>query len=326
MLKIGSKNIKTNVMLAPMSGCTDLAFRLVVRELGAKFCFFEMVDANSLVYNHPKSLGMLKTIKKDTPIAAQLLGSDPDIMLQAAQKLIKLVDISFLDINSACPVKKVTSKGAGASLLNNPNNLCKIIKKLASSLAIPVTIKIRTGYSKTDLKSTLSLVEKCEKAGASAIFVHGRSRSQGYAGEIDYECIRTIKKEAKIPIIGSGNIFSPYMADKMFKQTGCDGILVARGAFGNPWIFKQIQDYLSSAKTPKLSTNTQKLKILKKHLKLIDKYKQVAPPAKIGIMQKVTMWYLKGLPEAARMRYKICSIKTLDELKNAATHFFKKGV
>ncbi len=180
MLKIGSKNIKTNIMLAPMSGHTDLSFRLIAREMGAKFCFFEMVDAKSLCYNNPKTLALLKTTKKDMPIAAQLLGREPDIMLKAAQKLTALANISFLDINSACPVKKVTSKQAGAYLLNDANKLCKIIKELASSLPVPITVKIRVGYGKADLAETLNLVKKCVKSGVSAVFAHGRTRSQGY--------------------------------------------------------------------------------------------------------------------------------------------------
>jgi len=323
MLKIGSKNIKTNIMLASMSGCTDLSFRLIARELGAKFCFFEMVDANSLCYNHPKTLGLLKTTRKDMPIAAQLLGRKPDIMLKAAQKLTALANISFLDINSACPAKKVTSKQAGAYLLNDANKLCKIIEELASSLPVPITVKIRLGYDKADLAKTLNLVKKCVKSGVSAVFAHGRTSSQGYSGDIDYESIKAIKKAVKIPVFGSGNIFNPYMAHKMFKETGCDGILVARGALGNPWVFKQIESYLKGAKIPKAPTKAQKLRVLKRHLKLMDKYKQARPPAKIGIMQKVTMWYLKGSPEAARIRRKICGAKTLNELENIATDFLE---
>ncbi len=305
-------------MLAPMSGCTDLSFRLIARQMGAKFCFFEMVDANSLVHNNTKTLDLLKTTKQDNVIAAQLLGSEPDVMLKAAQKLISLVNISFLDINSACPAKKVTSKHAGAYLLNDVNTLCEIIKKLASSLPVPITIKIRTGYNKRNIVETVNLVKKCAKSGASAIFVHGRTRSQGYSGDIDYESIKAKKENVKIPVFGSGNILNPYMAHKMFEETGCDGILVARGALGNPWIFKQIECYLKTGKIPKAPAHSQKLKVLKKHLELINKYKQVSFPVKIGIMQKVAMWYLKGLPEAARIRQKICSAKTLNELENIA--------
>ncbi len=323
MLKIGSKRINTNVILAPMSGCTDLSFRLIAREMGAKFCFFEMVDANSLVYNHPKTLSMLKTIGKDRPIAAQLLGSKPEVMLKAAEKLMSLANISFLDINSACPVKKVTAKGAGSDLLNDANKLCEIIEGLASSLPVPITVKIRTGYGKRDLAKTLDLVKKCEKAKVSAVFVHGRTRSQGYSGDIDYESIKAIKETIKIPVFGSGNIFSPYMAEKMFRETGCDGILVARGALGNPWVFKQIESYIKTAKVPNPPANSQKLKVLKRHLGLLNKYKQTGPSAKIGIMRKVTMWYLKGLPNAARIRQKICGSKTLNELENIAAYFLE---
>ncbi|MFH0839422.1 MAG: tRNA-dihydrouridine synthase family protein, partial [Candidatus Omnitrophota bacterium] len=162
MIKIGSARINTNIFLAPLSGCSDLAFRLIAREEGAKFCFFEMVDANALIRNYEKTLCMLKTIKKDSPIAAQLLGADPAVTLDAAQKLVSIRDVSFLDINSACPVRKVVRKGAGAHLLQKPDLLCRILKKLSSSLKIPVTVKIRTGYNKKDIKNIIHTARECE--------------------------------------------------------------------------------------------------------------------------------------------------------------------
>ncbi len=314
MIKIGSATIDTNIFLAPLSGCSDLAFRLIAREQGAKFCFFEMVDANALIRNYEKTLGLLSTTKKDSPIAAQLLGADPAVMADAAQKLVSIRDISFLDINSACPVRKVVSKGAGAHLLEKPDMLCKILKKVSSSLKIPVTVKIRTGYHKNDIKKIINTAEKCQESGAAAIFVHGRTRAQGYSGEVDYEAIKKIKEAVRIPVFGTGNIFTPALAKKMFDETGCDGIAVARGAFGNPWIFRNIENYLKNGCVLPEPDLPDKKKVLKKHLAYIDKYRHSIPSAEIGFMRKVAMWYTKGLPGAATIRAKITRIQTYPKL------------
>ena len=222
MIHIGSYKINTTIILAPLSGCADLSFRLIAREYGAQFAFFEMLDANSLLHMHQRTL---RTHEKDTPIAAQLLGSDPSRMCDAAHKLLSYVSVPFIDINSACPVKKVIKKKSGSYLLKSPHILEKIVRKMALSLPIPVTVKIRIGFSKPDEKHIITLAKKCESAGAQALFVHGRTRDQGYSGAVDYTTIRRIKESVSIPVLGSGNIVSPPMAQKMFDETGCDGII-----------------------------------------------------------------------------------------------------
>ncbi len=315
MIKIGSVKIDTNIFLAPLSGCSDLAFRLIAREQGAKFCFFEMVDANALTRNHKQTVeGILKTIKKDSPIAGQLLGADPALMLDAAQKFVATADISFLDINSACPVKKVVKKGAGAYLLEKPAVLYKIVKKLSSSLNIPVTVKMRVGYHKRYLEDIVDIARKCEENGAAAVFVHGRTQAQGYGGDVDYESIKSIKQSLTVPIFGSGNVFTPQLAKKMFDETGCDGILAARGAFGNPWIFKNIETYLKSGETAPEPGMTAKKKTLKKHLGYIDKYRDSKPASKVGFMRKIAIWYLRGFPYAAEARDQISRVKSYSDL------------
>jgi nifR3 family TIM-barrel protein len=251
-----------------------------------------MIDAKATVYNNPASRRSLKTLKKDSPIAAQLLGGDPCVMLDAAEKLTTLVDISFLDINSACPAKKIIKKGAGAALLNDTATLGKIIKKLSSKLRIPITVKLRTGFNKRDIKECVKTAKICQTNGASIVFIHGRTSSQGYYGDIDYESIKAVKAALKIPVFGSGNILNPFMAKKMLDETGCDGILVARGALGNPWIFKDIEIYLKKGKTLKKPTLAAKKKVLKKHLAYIEKYNDMTANNKTGLMGKVTKWYL----------------------------------
>lgn len=314
MIKIGNAAIDTNIFLAPLSGCSDLPFRLMAREHGAKFCFYEMVDSNSLTHEHPGTFHILKTHKKDSPIAAQLLGSDPDIMRDASQRLLKLINIPFLDINCACPAKKVIRKKAGAYLLRDTPRLYGILKKLIGSIAIPLTIKIRVGYDIRDERHIITLVKKSEELGVAAIFVHGRLMTQGYAGDIDYDFIKKIKTSVKIPVFGSGNIFSPEKALKMFDETGCDGILVARGALGHPWIFKEIEEFIKNGRLGHEVSLEVKKEVLKKHIHYIDRYKAISEFGKIGLMRKAAIWYLKNIPDAARVRSMVTSTKSYPKM------------
>ncbi len=297
------------VILAPLAGCSDLAFRLIAREHGAKLCFYEMVDSNALINSNPlKTQDILQKHKKDKPIAAQILGGEPEKVLKAAKLLMEMVNIKFLDVNAACPVKKVLKKKAGAQLLTDPERLCDIIKVLSENIPVPITVKLRT------TNNIVQIAKDCKKAGVKTIFIHGRSKEQGYAGEVDYASIKAVKKAVKIPVYGSGNIFNPELAKQMLDLTGCDGILVARGAMGNPWIFKQIEDYLRKGKYKKEITLKERLKVLKKHLSYLEKYKLLKSHAKMGHMIKVAIWYLKSLPNAKEIRKKIVRTSSYDSL------------
>lgn len=315
-MKIGSLDLDTNVFLAPMAGCTDIAFRLICREHGAKFCYYEMLDSNAVMYNLENSSNSdaLITCDKDVPIAAQLLGSDVDIVYQAAQKLLKLREVSYLELNAACPVTKVMKKKAGAHLLRDPKTLYKIIKKLATSFDLPITVKLRAGYSDINLKEIATIAKNCEKNGVAAIFVHGRTKDQLYKGAINYESIKAIKHAVNIPVIGSGNVFDPTLAKKMFQETDCDGVLVARGAFGNPWIFQQIEDYLTHGLPPEKVTNQMRKTALLKHLGYLEQYRNPRSKHLVGYMRKVAIWYSNSIKNAAEIRNKITFAKTRDEL------------
>lgn len=316
MIKIGSVRIDTNIMLAPLSGCSDLAFRLISRDHGAKFCFYEMVDASSLIYasRSPKNEDTLQLHKDDSPIAAQLVGPEPEAMLRAARKLLERVRPVFLDINAACPVKKIVKKKAGAYLLKDPATLSTIIRTLASSIDIPVTVKMRIGYETPDMKAIVATAKACEKSGASALFVHGRTKPQGYSGCVDYASIRAIKESVKIPVVGSGNILSARLAKKMLDETYCDGILVARGSFGNPWIFEDIEHYLEKGEIPAERGIGMRKKALLKHISYLEKYKKLNAEGKVGVMRKVAMWYTRGFPNAARLRNRLCRTKSCEDL------------
>jgi nifR3 family TIM-barrel protein len=267
-----------------------------------------MLDANSLIHNRIKSLNLLKSCKEDTPIAGQLLGADPQVMLEAANIFLSLTKITFLDINCACPVKKVIKKRAGAYLLEDKKTLSKIIKTLSSSLATPVTVKMRLGYSRKNLTEIIDTAKLCADSGAAALFIHARTKTQGYSGEVDYNFIKHIKENITVPVFGSGNILNVQLAQKMFSETGCDGILVARGALGRPWIFKNIDAYLRGKEISPITMRERKI-TLKKHLAYLQKYKAAKETIKMGFMRKVTLWYLKDFSESAKVRSLVCRVK-----------------
>src|SRR3989339_460902 len=206
MPQIGSLNIEKTI-LAPLAGCSDLPFRLICREQGAKLAFYEMVDCNSLLHHSRKTGELLQTNERDQPLAAQLIGGDAADMAKAAKILLEMISPPFLDINAACPVKKMMKKGSGANLLREPLTLYSIVRKVAAAVDIPVTVKLRIGYDKRDHKRIAAIARNCQKNGAAAIFVHGRTKSQLYSGDIDYGAIKVIKETVSVPVFGSGNVF-----------------------------------------------------------------------------------------------------------------------
>ncbi|MFA4859027.1 MAG: tRNA-dihydrouridine synthase, partial [Candidatus Margulisiibacteriota bacterium] len=208
----------------------------------------------------------------------------------------------------------VIKKFSGAYLLQTPAILCRIIDRLAAALALPITVKLRIGYAKRDVDKIVGIARQCEQAGAQAIFVHGRTQAQLYSGGIDYASIKAIKENVKIPVIASGNIFSPQKAKEMLELTGSDGVWVARGALGNPWIFRQIKTFLTSGGLLREPSFAEKMEVLKRHLSYVDKYKLLPPRSKVGIGRKVALWYLKGFKHAAAVRAATCRIQTMDEL------------
>ncbi|MDD5504034.1 MAG: tRNA-dihydrouridine synthase [Candidatus Omnitrophica bacterium] len=350
MLKIGSYTLKSKLILAPLSGCTDLPFRTICRAHDCKFAFYEMLDAHGLTYGHKKTLEMLESDKKDSPIGAQILGSDPDRCLEAANIILAHSKPKIIDLNFACPAKKVLKKKCGSALLENPKQAGKIVKKLSSSLHLPVTVKVRAGYNTNDGKEGILLSRICEDNGVSAVFFHGRSMRQGYSGRVNYEAIKQAKEALKVPLLGSGDVFSAELAKNMLDKTGCDGVLIARGAFGAPWIFDQTEMFLKNPSSPPEPVSYEMIvDTAKKHLQIFkgwkdrDKRHQHPIPANkcqsknkgsvssgpapekyyIGHLRKVAMWYSKGLPYSKRAREAISSansfneiIEILDRLKN----------
>jgi len=314
MIKIGDRVFNTKVFLAPLAGCSDLPFRLICREHGAQMAFFEMISSDALAREREKTLGMLKSSEADFPIAGQLLGSVPELMLDAALKMKERAAVEFIDINAACPVRKVVTNGQGAALFKTPEKLFAIIKILSKKSGLPLTVKLRTGFEETDLKALVNVARGCEDAGVSAIFLHGRTRAQLYSGAVDYGAIKKVKASVGVPVFGSGNILSGPLAKQMLDNTGCDGVIVARGALGNPWIFKEINSFLKSGFCPLPPDKKRRIETLKKHISYIRKYSDISASSMIGKMRKAALWYLKGFALAAAARGKVTGAQSYEEL------------
>ena len=243
-LRIGNTILENNVILAPMAGVTDLPFRLLCREQGAGCVVTEMVSAKAILYNNRNTKELMQIHPQERPAAIQLFGSDPDIMAQIAAR-IEDGPYDFIDVNMGCPVPKVVNNGEGSALMKNPKQAEKVLSAMVKAVKKPVTVKFRKGFNDTSVNA-VEFAKMAEGSGVAAVAVHGRTREQYYSGKADWDIIRQVKEAVKIPVIGNGDIFTPQDAGRMMEETGCDGIMVARGAKGNPWIFRRINHYLDT--------------------------------------------------------------------------------
>lgn len=295
-------------ILSPMAGVSDLPFRLLNRSFGAELAFTEMIDVRSISYKSKKTEQMLASEAQDTPLGIQLVGNEPEFILKALE-VLSTRTFDLLDFNAACPVRKVTSRGKGAGLLKEPKKLNSLLKIIVKHLSRPVTVKIRTGWDRNSINSkTVALA--AQDAGVAAVFIHGRTKAQGYTGSVDYATIAQVKKTLNIPVIASGDIFSKVLAEKMFNETGCDGVAIARGALGNPWIFKEMLAYHNHKKFHKPSIDNIAL-VMGEHLKACAQF--YSPDKGLIRFRKFFNWYTKGLPNARLMREKMCRAKTMQE-------------
>jgi tRNA-dihydrouridine synthase B len=308
------------VMLAPLSGISSLPFRTLNREFGCKFAYLEMISARSLSYSSKRTMQMLLSNTSDKPLGVQLLGENMKYILKSLEK-IKDYDYQILDFNAACPRKKVTSHGKGAALLLDAKKLKALLSGIIKEVTVPVTVKMRIGYS--DDRLAEDLAKHIEDAGVSGICVHGRTRDQGYRGVVDYSAIKKIKKSVSVPIIGSGDIWNPELAKKMFDETNCDAVLVARGALGNPWIFRGIDEFLSTGKILPLPNIEEIVQVMKHHLGMcIDFYGE-----RVGVMKfrKFYIWYTKGFTRVKPLRHAVAYVHTNLEMIELIDKFSKEA-
>lgn len=320
-MKIRNIEFKDIAFLAPMAGVTDMAFRELCAAFGAAYTVTEMVSSKGLVMGDKKS-AMLLTLGKGEGIAgAQIFGDDPDIMARAAVKCLAFSP-DIIDINMGCPAPKVAMNGGGASLMKDPRLAGRIVKAVRQAVDIPVTVKIRKGWDDSSVNAT-ELAKILEANGADAITVHGRTRQQMYSGTVDYDSIAAVKKTVKIPVIGNGDITDIYSAAKMIQNTGCDAVMIGRGAFGNPWLFRQVNAYLADGIVIPPPSLEEKMTVMLKHIAKTVEYKGEYTAMREA--RRHAAYYTKGLRGGAKFRAQMSSLETYDDLKKIIFSIVKEN-
>ena len=316
-IKIGDLNIENNIFLAPMAGVTDLAYRKICKEFGAGLVYTEMVSSRAIFHNDEKTKQLMNIEGEKRPIAVQIIGSDEETMKYATKYVSEFADI--IDINMGCPAPKIVKNGDGSKLLLDIEKAEKIIKAVVSNTNKPVTVKFRKGWDYNNIIA-VPFAQMAEKAGASAITIHGRTRSEFYSGTVDLDIIKDVKNAVNIPVIGNGDIVDEGSAEKMFKYTGVDAIMIGRGTFGNPWIYRNLLYYFQTGKKLPEVTKTEKLQVLKKHIAYELQYK----PELVVVheMRKIISWYTKNLPNSSEFRGKINKVEDLNLLEKEIEAFF----
>ena len=316
-LKIGNVELENNLILAPMAGVTNQPFRIICKQFGAGMVCTEMASSKAFFYNDQKTKRLLNTEGEKRPISFQIFGSDEETMAYSAKYISKLADI--VDINMGCPAPKVVKNGDGSKLLLDLEKAEKIIKAVVQNSDKPVTLKIRKGWDKNNIVA-VEIAKIAEQNGISAITVHGRTRSEFYTGKADWDIIKQVKESVSIPVIGNGDVIDEETALRMLKETNVDGIMIGRGAFGNPWIFREIIHYLETGEKLPKPTNEEKLEVIKQHINLaVEEKGEIA----VKELRKHIAWYTKNLKNSSEFRNKINTIEQEYKLINYIDEYFK---
>lgn len=318
-LNIGDLKLKNNIILAPMAGVTDLPFRKICKEFGPGLVCAEMVSSKAIYHDDSKTKLLMNTEGEERPISMQIFGSDEETMGFAAKYVSDLADI--VDINMGCPAPKVVKNGDGSKLLLDIEQAQKVIQAVVKNSNKPVTLKLRKGWDHNNIVA-IEFAKMAEKCGVSAIIIHGRTRTDMYSGHVDYDIIKKVKESVSIPVIGNGDIVDEESALEMFEKTGVDGIMIGRGAFGNPWIFERIRYFLETGNKLDAVSNEEKLRVIKKHIKYELECKNEITA--IRELRKHIAWYTKNMPQSSEFRNEINKIENIDELIEKVESYFNK--
>ncbi len=310
-LKIGSVELPNPVILAPMAGVSDLPFRLLCSEQGAGLVCMEMVSAKAIAYHNRNTEKLMETDVREHPVSLQLFGSEPDLMAEIATQ-IEEKPFDILDINMGCPVPKIVGNGEGSALMKNPKLIEEIVTKVSRATKKPLTVKFRKGFDDTHVNA-VEIAKIAEAGGAAAVAVHGRTREQFYSGTADWEIIRQVKEAVSIPVIGNGDVDSPQKAKALLDETGCDGVMIGRAARGNPWIFHRVVEYLETGKLSDKPSKEAVKAMMLRHARMQVECK--GDYTGIREMRKHISWYTTGLPGSAKLRGRINSVESLEEME-----------
>lgn len=316
-IKIGNVELDNNLILAPMAGVTNLPFRIICEKFEPGMVCTEMVSSKAIFYNDQKTRRLLNTEGEKRPISFQIFGSDEETMGYTAKYMSKIADI--IDINMGCPAPKVVKNGDGSKLLLDLEKAKRIMKVVVENSSVPVTVKIRKGWDKENIVA-VQVAKIAEEVGISAITIHGRTRSEFYTGKADWDIIKEVKDSVKIPVIGNGDIVDEETAYQMFEKTGVDGIMIGRGSFGNPWIFRNIKHFLITGEKLPSPTNSERLNIIKEHIDLaVEEKGEIA----IKELRKHIAWYTKNLKNSSEFRNSINIIETKEQLIKTLNEYFE---